>query len=419
MPTAPAPSPSRSAPPGDVPSLAPDFRAFDADNHYYEAEDAFTRHMDRRLAKSAVQWAVVNGRKRLVVCGRIDRFIPNPTFDPVAKPGSLDEYFRGHNPEGKDMRALFGELEPIHPEYRDRDARLRTLDAQRLEAALLFPTQGVGIEEPMRHSAELTHATLEAFNRWLLDDWGFAYGDRLFAAPMFSLMDVDRAVHELEWALAHDARVIHLRAAPVPRDGGSRSPADPCFDPFWARVDEAGITVAFHAGDSGYGRYAAAWEDRTPYLEAFRGYAFGQVTQAGRAIYDTFASLIIHGLFRRHPRVRVCSIENGSEWVPMLLKKLAKAHGQMPWDFAEDPVETFKRHIWVAPYYEDDIRALADRIGPSQVLMGSDWPHAEGLADPIRFVEDLRGFGADEVRMVMRDNARRLVTPGAGPAAHR
>jgi predicted TIM-barrel fold metal-dependent hydrolase len=391
----------------------PGFRAFDADHHYYEAEDAFTRHMDRKLARSAVQWATIDGKKRLLVCGRVHKFIPNPTFDPVAKPGSLDQYFRGRNPEGKDMRALFGDLEPIRPEYRDRDARVAKLDEQGLEAAFLFPTQGVGIEEAMRHSPEITHATLEAFNRWLLDDWGFRYRDRLFAAPMFSLADVGRAVRELEWALAQDVRLIHLRPAPVPGAAGSHSPADPVCDPFWARVNEAGVTVAFHAGDSGYGRYAAAWENRTPYMEAFRGYAFGQVTQAGRAIYDTFASLIVHGLFRRFPRVRVASIENGSEWVAMLLKKLAKAYGQMPWEFAEDPVVTFKRHCFVAPYYEDDVRDLTDRIGPTQVLMGSDWPHAEGLAEPMRFVEDLPGFSPDEVRLVMRDNARRLVTPGA------
>lgn len=396
------------------PTLPEGFRAFDADNHYYEAEDAFIRHMEPKLRRSAVQWATINGKKRLMVCGRVDNFIPNPTFDPVAKPGSLDEYFRGRNPKGLDMRALFGELEPIHAEYRDRDARLATLDAQQLEAALLFPTQGVGIEEPMRHSAAITHATLEAFNRWLLEDWGFNYKDRLFAAPMLSLMDVDRAVAELEWALSHDARMVHLRCAPVPGPGGGSSPGDPAFDPFWARVNEAGITVAFHAGDSGYGRYAAAWENRSPFMEAFRGYVFGQVTQAGRAIYDTFAALIVHGVFHRFPRVRVCSIENGAEWVKPLLKKLAKAYGQMAWEFpGGDPVETFRRHCFVAPYYEDDIRELTDAIGASQVLMGSDWPHAEGIADPIRFVEDLVGFSEEDVRLIMRDNTRKLVTPGA------
>jgi predicted TIM-barrel fold metal-dependent hydrolase len=138
------------------------------------------------------------------------------------------------------------------------------------------------------------------------------------------------------------------------------------------------------------------------------------VTQAGRAIYDTFAALIVHGVFHRFPRVRVCSIENGAEWVKPLLKKLTKAYGQMAWEFpGGDPVATFRRHCFVAPYYEDDIRDVTDAIGASQVLMGSDWPHAEGIANPIRFVEDLEGFSDEEVRLIMRDNTRRLVTPGA------
>ena len=94
------------------------FRAFDADHHYYEAEDAFTRHVDPRLQPRAMQWAVINGKKRLLVGGRVNRFIPNPTFDPVARPGVLDEYFRGRNPEGKDMRALFGALDRSLPSLR-------------------------------------------------------------------------------------------------------------------------------------------------------------------------------------------------------------------------------------------------------------------------------------------------------------
>ena len=104
-----------------------DFPGFDADNHYYEAVDAFTRHLDPAFSKRGMQWASINGRQRLLVGGKINRFIPNPTFDPVSRPGALDEYFRGRNPVGADTPELFGELEPIadRPEYRDRDARLR------------------------------------------------------------------------------------------------------------------------------------------------------------------------------------------------------------------------------------------------------------------------------------------------------
>src|SRR5713226_2613134 len=96
-----------------------EFLAVDADEHYYEASDAFTRHLEPEFAKRAMQWATIDGRQRLLVGGRVNRFIPNPTFDPVAKPGSLDEYFRGHNPEAKDIRSAFGALEPIDAAYRD------------------------------------------------------------------------------------------------------------------------------------------------------------------------------------------------------------------------------------------------------------------------------------------------------------
>ena len=94
------------------------FRCFDADNHYYEAEDAFTRHIEPGFEKRCMQWAEINGKKRLLVGGRINRFIPNPTFDPVARPGCLDEFYRGKNPEAADMRTLFGELDRAHAQGR-------------------------------------------------------------------------------------------------------------------------------------------------------------------------------------------------------------------------------------------------------------------------------------------------------------
>ena len=90
-----------------------DFAAFDSDNHYYEAPDAFTRHLEPQFAKRGMQWAQVNGKTRLLVGGRINRFIPNPTWDPVSKPGALDEYFRGRNPKGEDTSVLFGELDRL------------------------------------------------------------------------------------------------------------------------------------------------------------------------------------------------------------------------------------------------------------------------------------------------------------------
>jgi predicted TIM-barrel fold metal-dependent hydrolase len=393
---------------------AVDYPTFDSDNHYYEATDAYTRYIDPAMAKRAMQWAEIDGRTRLLVGGKVNRFIPNPTFDPVARPGSLDEYFRGRNPGARDMRSLFGELEPIRPEYRDRDARLAVMDDQGLAGCFLFPTLGVGMEEALAHDPAALVAAFAAFNRWLEDDWGYAYRERIFAAPMITLVDVDAAVREVSRVLDADARMICVKGGPAHTTSGLTSPADRRFDPFWAVVNESGMTVGIHSGDAGYGRYINDWE---PYgsLEAFRHSPLRSVISSDRPPFETMAALVCQGLFDRFPNLRVASIEAGAEWVPALVKKLAKAYGQMPSSFASDPVDTFRRHVWVAPFYEDDMAVLKDVLGVDRLLFGSDWPHAEGLAEPTAFARDLRRhrFGEDEIRTVMCDNGRSLTVRAA------
>ena len=384
-----------------------DFALFDADHHYYEPEDAFTRHLPAGFAKRTMQWATIDGRERLLVAGRINRFIPNPHFDPVARPGSLDAYFRGKQ-AGDDIREAFGALEPIHPGYRDRSARLAMLDAQGIEACFMFPTLGVGMEEALVADVEAAHVAFHAFNEWLLDDWGFDRDGRILAAPYLTLLDPVQALAEVEWVIERGARVVVMRAGPIMDPQGARSPGDAAHDAVWARLAEAGVVVAYHSGESGYYRYLADWGEHLS-LEAFRNPPFPVVTVGDRPIYDTVAALICHGVLTRHPGLRVATIESGSDWVPSLRRKLAKSYAQTPSAYGHDPVEQLQRNVWVSPYYEDDLHAVRDAIGVERIIFGSDYPHAEGLEVPSSFVDDLAGFSATEVRRVMRDNGRELV----------
>jgi hypothetical protein len=169
---------------------------FDFDNHYYESEDAFTRHADPSLRNRGVRWADIDGKRRLLVGGTINSYIANPRFDPVAKPGALYDWYRG-NPRQLQIKDAFGELEPIRPEYRDPAARLDVMDQQGLAGTLLFPTLGVGIEDALKDDPEACAKVFHAFNLWLDDDWGFRYKDRIFAVPYVSLLDPSAAAAEL------------------------------------------------------------------------------------------------------------------------------------------------------------------------------------------------------------------------------
>ena len=211
-----------------------------------------------------------------------------------------------------------------------------------------------------------------AFNRWLDEDWGFAYQDRIFAAPYITLADVDWAVAELEWALDRGARTDRACARPrrTTADGRARRRPTPMFDPFWARVNEAGITVVVHAGDSGYSlaRLRRATASPPSFGGGGRPDASGMLQHRAADRTTSSAALVFDKLFDRFPNLRVASVENGSEFLPDLFQQAAGRIGRkMPGCFPEDPVETFRRHVWINPFWEDDVDEIVELMGADRV----------------------------------------------------
>jgi predicted TIM-barrel fold metal-dependent hydrolase len=382
---------------------------WDADNHYYEATDAFTRHLAKEDGPRCVQWATIDGRQYHVVGGRVSRAVANATFDPVSKPGCLSEYFRGNKNKVNPIE-LIKDHEPIRPAYRRPGARVETLDAQGLEGCFLFPTLGMIYEELLKDDPEAVGKTFRAFNRWLAEDWTFDYQGRILTAPYLSLADVDWAVEEREWALAQGARLIVMRPAAPTTVVGRRSPFDAMFDPFWARVNEAGITVVVHAGDSGPSSDGYAADG---FAATFKG-GFAPTIKSfaiEKAVHDFLLSMVLANQFARFPRLRVASIENGAEFIPDLFRKLRSQDRKAPGWFRDDPVAIFRRHIWINPFWEDDLPSVVDWVGADRVIFGSDWPHIEALPEPLDYLPETKPLSDADRRLVLHDNAVELATP--------
>ncbi len=384
------------------------YPVYDADNHLYEPADAITRHLPKKWSK-ALQFVTVNGRQKLAIGGQISDYIPNPTFDVVAAPGAHLKYYRAENTEGLSLREITGQPIRATEAFRNGAARLKVMDEQGVYASLIFPTLFSAIERRMSYDHELLGAALHSLNQWTDEEWGFDRQGRIFATPIISLADIDWAVKELDWALEHGARTVCIRPAPVPGYRGSRSPGFPEFDPFWARAAEAKIFVVLHASDSGYDQITQMWIGGQEW-KPFEPDPFSNCLRIiDRAISDTVSALICHGIFERHPGVRIAAIENGAAWVDPLLKTLKHVYGQMPQYFKEHPVETFKRHVFVAPFNEDSIPELVDLIGADRVLFGSDWPHPEGVAEPLDFLAELSGLSAADQQKIMSSNLKGLL----------
>lgn len=384
-----------------------DIPVFDADNHFYETKDSLTQFLPDRY-KGAVDYVDIRGRTKIMIRGQVSEYIPNPTFDVVARPGAQEDYFRHGNPEGKSRREIYGEPMRSIPAFRQPDERVKLMDEQGIDRTLMFPTLASLVEERMRDDPELTHVVIHALNQWIHETWQFQYEDRIFSTPVITLPIVEEAIKEFEWCVERGAKAVLIRPAPAWGIRGPRSFALEEFDPLWKLVEESGVLVAMHSSDSGYERYTNDWMGSQTEFLPFQPQAYRLLSQ-WRPVEDAVASFIVHGALSRFPKLKVAVIENGSSWVEPLMKNLADVYKKMPQDFLENPIDVLKRQIHVSPFWEEDLGALSDVIGEDRVLFGSDYPHPEGLADPASYVKQLDGQPEERVRKIMGGNLARLL----------
>ena len=389
------------------------YKLIDFDQHSYEAEDCFTRFMPKDKIDTAIQLvATASGKKLLLANNRVINAMEAENLDHAYVPGSLVEMLKARSSgEATDAERFY---EPIQVEYRDHAARIKQLDEQQIEHSIMYPGGWALMAEAYLHpqGVEPLYDNITSFNRWIDEDWGFDYQNRIFAPAMLSLRDLDRAVEELDRVLAAGAKFIML--SPGPAYG--RSPGDPYFDPFWARVNEAKATIAYHISEFHYQSEVAShwgWGLVPPFQ--FSAWQW-QNTYGERPITDTLSALIFDNLFGRFPNINVLVSEFGAEWIPHFIKHMDKSRGMarngrwLGGQLSDRPSNIFRQHINVVPYPEDDTVALAERLGGVDCLvMGSDWPHAEGLREPADFYAKVEGLGEEARRLFLRDNGKRLL----------
>jgi len=393
---------------------------FDADNHYWEASDSFTRYRDPSFAERGLQVKEVDGALRYVIDGEVFGGLPGPAdVHPRPKPGAFMDYFSGKLSR-QEFSASFTLAPSEHPEWYDRDARLQVMDAQGVAATWLFPSQGVVLEVPMlERDIEATIEVCRAFNRWIEDQWGFAYQDRIFGVPFLNMSDPDALVAELHWCLERGARVVAIRHGSAVTAEGLRSPADHIFDRFWGLAQESGVVVSSHDGaDSTYAELypllTRVWGDSVALgppvagdnMRMMGGGSVIGSLMKNRIVHDFAYMLVAHRLFERFPRLKVAYIENGSAWVPSVLQALEYlGHGG---DYQSNPKDQFIEHCWVAPFVEESVDELARHLPVDRILFGSDWPHGEGYAEPKDFLDNVANFSLEDQRRIMHDNAHEL-----------
>jgi predicted TIM-barrel fold metal-dependent hydrolase len=382
------------------------YQTFDADNHMYENQDALTKFLPKEY-EGAIKYVEIGGRTKLAVRDHITDYIPNPTFSRVAAPGSWGNTAsnRGHGGVGGHT-GVKPKVMPSLNAFFDPEPRYALMTDMGIDRTLLWPTLASVLEERVADDPDVAVAIVHALNEWMHEHWTYVFADAIYSTPIITLAaGVDRALEELQYVHERGAKIFLMRVAPVPTWKGRKSFALPEFDPFWEEVQRLDIVVGMHSGDPGYQRYVNEWEGFPGEMLPFKATgspAFQAMASEKVVIHDAMASVIGHGLATRFPRLKFMPVEFQAEWIRPFIRRIQGAYERSPVLFDEDPFEVFKRNIYVHIFHEPDPQELIDMGLPADRLMfGSDFPHPEGIADPLAYSEVVETLKPEDRELVM------------------
>lgn len=380
---------------------------YDADSHLLELPDFLRTYADPGVRERMpdISFFADTGPKLRHVLDRI-----------IAAGGRHDD---GHKAE---MRALGDAILTGPKGFKALGAfegtdRVDVLDVLGFRRQLLFATFSTVATFEME-DADLAHDAARAHNRGVAEFC--SADDRLIGVGCVPMRDVDRAIIELEFALSKGLGAIWVPTGPF----AGTSPGHLLWDPFYARLAEAGTPFALHVGGHSSSLGPAWVNNGLPLPSGFEEGAGEHIhAREMSALHHPaeifLTSVMFDGVFERHPTLQGMCVELGAGWVPQMLTRLDWVVDI--WAGTDDalrslsakPSEIAARHLSFTPYVYEDVGALIEQSSADLYLFSTDFPHAEGGRDPLgRFDRSLARAGTDQASQdkFFADNFRRALS---------
>jgi len=347
----------------------------DSDTHLYESRTLWSDYADPADREKTLRIADDDLGHAWLMFG--DRRIG---LAEVHHPGDVDKMgeYRAKVRAGEKAEASYDDLLPRA--FWDPVARLADLDRFGVDETVVFPNYGLLWERPIQHDLEATKVNMAAWNRWTVDMASEGKG-RLHPVAHLSLRDLDWLEQQLAALEAGGIRLAMI--APALVDGKPLSHPD--LDRAWEAFVRHGVTPVFHVSAFPNPFHDEWYEDDDPLSVAPVLSSVFLWTAPALALAD----LAIHGVFARHPELRLGIMELSAVWVPMYLLMLdggfafsARFDGQPLTQMELTPSEYVRRQVRVAAFGYERPDKLIRQAG-DLFMFCTDFPHAEGLAQPL------------------------------------
>ncbi len=334
-------------------------RWMDSDMHLCEPIDLWDKYIDRKFRDMAPRWTGDMGKHHLLG-NRAGAYVLPWEGDRNGHPYQVTDRIR------EQRFAVFAPYLTADRTHVDTDGQMRAMDAEGIDAAVLFPTLGQFFQNE-RVPKGLDLALARAYNDWLYD-FCRINPQRLKLHALVPITDVAAAVEEIRRA------VTKLGAVSIGPGTGRRDVRldNPIYDPIWKECEELGVAVGFHGSQQVHLR--ERYKD-----SVLMGHANGRILEHMLA----FMELLFGGMFERHPKLRCAFLEVGCSWVPYWLFRLEehweifyKAEPELPKNVTMPPIEYWKRQCYTAVEADEwCLPGVIASIGDDNLVVSSDFPH--------------------------------------------
>lgn len=297
-------------------------------------------------------------------------------------------------------------FEEMRPSCFDPVARIADLDRDNIMASACFPTW-VGFSGTRLSAAddkELGLACIKAYNDWVIEEWCAAAPGRYIPVVLVPLWDQRLAADEAERTAAKGARAVAFSENPTKQGYPSIHDSSRPWDRLFAVVSDAQMPLCLHIGSSSH-IYHPPSPDSPITVLFTTDYLNSQYTLIEWLLSDNFD---------RFPDLQICLSEGGIGWVPHCIERCDfKWQRYARWSKSPPkhlPSSYMHDHVSVCLMEDDFGSEQIERIGVSNVLVETDFPHADSLWPQSHVtIEDRVAHlsAADQVK-VLRGNAERL-----------
>ena len=218
------------------------------------------------------------------------------------------------------------------------------------------------------------------------------------------------------------AKGVRLFMLATDEPPGGVSPASPRLDPLWSLLAAAKCPVVGHISISEKLLATLEWRN----APAFKGWMLGAefsldpwtLTNIHLQIQNYVMTMVLGGVFDRHPDLVLGCAEFTGHWVGPLAENMDRFYGRTPFPTSQShtklklkPSEYVRRNLRVACFDFEPVGTYIDRYGFEDVFCyASDFPHHEGGKDPMgSFVRSLEGKSHEVLRKVFVENGRALL----------